>query len=64
MRDGPMRIIHISDFHFWHITPNPFRLAGKRLLGMSNLILNRAWQFKMETMPSIARRVKDLNAEH
>jgi 3',5'-cyclic AMP phosphodiesterase CpdA len=59
-----MRIIHISDLHFWHITLNPFRLAGKRLLGMSNLIFNRAWQFKMETMPSIVRRVQDLKADH
>jgi 3',5'-cyclic AMP phosphodiesterase CpdA len=59
-----MRIIHISDLHFWHITLNPFRLAGKRLLGMSNLIFNRAWKFRMSTMPHIVRHVHDLSADH
>jgi 3',5'-cyclic AMP phosphodiesterase CpdA len=59
-----MRIIHISDLHFWQITVNPFRLAGKRLLGMSNLIFNRAWQFRMHAMPNLVRRVQDLRADH
>jgi 3',5'-cyclic AMP phosphodiesterase CpdA len=59
-----MRIIHLSDLHFWHITLNPIRLAGKRLLGMSNLIFNRARKFKMETMPSVVRRVQELKADH
>ena len=59
-----MRIVHISDLHFWHITLNPLRLMGKRLLGMGNLILNRARNFKMESMTVLVERVKELKPDH
>jgi 3',5'-cyclic AMP phosphodiesterase CpdA len=59
-----MRIVHISDLHFWHITLNPRRLMGKRLLGMGNLILNRARNFKMEAMTVLAQRVQELKPDH
>ena len=59
-----MRIIHISDLHFWHITLNPLRLMGKRFLGMGNLILNRARNYKMEAMTVLVERVKELKPDH
>ena len=59
-----MRIVHISDLHFWHITLNPMRLMGKRLLGMGNLILNRARAYKLEVMPTLVERVKELKPDH
>lgn len=59
-----MRIVHISDLHFWHVTLNPLRLMGKRLLGMSNLVLNRARKYRMERMPDLCERVKELNPDH
>jgi Icc-related predicted phosphoesterase len=59
-----MRIVHISDLHFWHITLNPLRLMSKRLLGMGNLILNRARVYKMEVMPALVERVQELKPDH
>ncbi len=59
-----MRIVHFSDLHFWHVTLNPVRLAGKRVLGMSNLILNRAWKYRMEEMSPLVRRVRGMQPDH
>jgi 3',5'-cyclic AMP phosphodiesterase CpdA len=59
-----MRLLHISDLHFWHIPLNPLRLAGKRLFGVGNLILNRAWKFRMGTMPAIVERVQEVKPDH
>jgi len=59
-----MRLLHISDLHFWHIPLNPLRLAGKRLFGVGNLILNRARKFRMGTMPAVVRRVHEVNPDH
>jgi 3',5'-cyclic AMP phosphodiesterase CpdA len=59
-----MRIVQISDLHFWHITLNPMRLAGKRMLGMGNLMLNRARRYRMEMMPTLRDRIKELCPDH
>lgn len=59
-----LRIAHISDLHFWHITLNPLRLMNKRILGMGNLILNRAWKYRMETTPSLVRHIEELRPDH
>ena len=59
-----MRVVHISDLHFWHITLNPRQLLGKRLLGMSNLFLNRAWNFRMESMPALVDRIQGISPDH
>ncbi len=59
-----MRLLHISDLHFWHIPLNPLRLAGKRLFGVGNLILRRARLFRMETMPAVLERVRAVNPDH
>ena len=59
-----MRLLHISDLHFWHITFNPFRLAGKRLFGTASLILSRARKFRMEIMPGVLERVREVKPDH
>jgi 3',5'-cyclic AMP phosphodiesterase CpdA len=59
-----MRLLHISDLHFWHITFNPFRLAGKRLFGTAGLILSRSRKFRMETMPAVLERVREVEPDH
>jgi 3',5'-cyclic AMP phosphodiesterase CpdA len=59
-----MRIVHLSDLHFWHITLNPARLAGKRMLGMSNLILNPARRYRTGMMPALRDRIKELRPDH
>lgn len=35
------RALHIGDLHFWDIPLNPFAYAGKRLLGVGNLVVGR-----------------------
>jgi 3',5'-cyclic AMP phosphodiesterase CpdA len=59
-----MRLLHISDLHFWHIPRNPLRLAGKRLFGVGNLLLNRARKFRMGTMPALVARVREVQPDH
>lgn len=59
-----MRILHVSDLHYWHVTLNPFRLAGKRFLGMGNLLVNRAWKFRRETLPALVAHARDLQPDH
>ncbi len=59
-----MRLLHISDLHFWHIPLNPLRLVGKRLFGVSNLILRRARLFRMDRMPAVLDRVRAVNPDH
>jgi len=59
-----MRIAHISDLHFWHVTLDIRRLAGKRLLGMGNLLLNRVWKYRMETMPALVERILEIKPDH
>jgi 3',5'-cyclic AMP phosphodiesterase CpdA len=59
-----MRIVHISDLHFWHVTLDPRRVWGKRFLGMANLVLNRAYKYRMETMPELVERIRGLAPDH
>lgn len=40
-----MRIAHISDLHFTHVTWNPFRLFSKRFFGTLNWVFNRKGKF-------------------
>ncbi len=37
-----LRLVHLSDIHFWQYEFNPLRLFGKRLLGTASLVLGRA----------------------
>ena len=37
-----MRIVHLSDIHFWRYAFNPLRLMSKRLTGMVALVAGRA----------------------
>jgi 3',5'-cyclic AMP phosphodiesterase CpdA len=59
-----MRIVHVSDIHFWHYAINPLRLLSKRLLGMSSLVLLRARRFRLERASDLVERVSDLDPDH
>jgi 3',5'-cyclic AMP phosphodiesterase CpdA len=59
-----LRIIHVSDIHFWQYTFNPFLLMSKRLPGMASLIMGRAKRFRLERIPDLVERVVSLNADH
>jgi 3',5'-cyclic AMP phosphodiesterase CpdA len=59
-----LRIVHLSDIHFWQYTTNPFRLLSKRMAGMASLLLGRAHRFRLERIPELVDRVKDVGADH
>ncbi len=40
--------LHLTDFHFWEIVFNPFRLLNKRMLGNANVIYKRRKEFVLE----------------
>ncbi|MES2274097.1 MAG: metallophosphoesterase [Chlamydiota bacterium] len=48
-----MRIAQISDFHYTHITWNPFRLFSKRILGNLNWIFSRESEFSVAQLDSL-----------
>jgi 3',5'-cyclic AMP phosphodiesterase CpdA len=51
-----LRIAQISDFHFTHITWNPFRLFSKRILGNLNWFFTRKNHFsevQIELLPAL-----------
>jgi 3',5'-cyclic AMP phosphodiesterase CpdA len=60
----PLRIVHVSDIHFWQYAFNPLRLLSKRLLGMTSLALGRARRFRLERVPELVARVRGLNPDH
>jgi 3',5'-cyclic AMP phosphodiesterase CpdA len=60
----PLRIIHVSDIHFWQYTFNPLRLMSKRLAGTVSLLLGRARRFRLERCAELVARVSSLNADH
>jgi 3',5'-cyclic AMP phosphodiesterase CpdA len=59
-----LRIVHLSDIHFWQYAFNPLRLLSKRLLGTTSLLLGRARRFRLERVPELVARVQELNADH
>jgi 3',5'-cyclic AMP phosphodiesterase CpdA len=59
-----VRIIHLSDIHFWRFALNPLRLLGKRAVGMTSLLLGRARRFRLERIPELVERVNSLAADH
>lgn len=46
--------LHLTDFHFWEIVTNPFRLLNKRVVGVCNVLLKRRKEFVMERAESFA----------
>jgi len=58
------RIVHISDIHFWHIPWNPLAWYGKRILGLTNLILRRARKFRMEAIPELLAAIESDHPAH
>jgi 3',5'-cyclic AMP phosphodiesterase CpdA len=59
-----VRIVHLSDIHFWQYTINPLRLLSKRSAGIAALLLGRARRFKLERIPELVERVNNLDADH
>lgn len=59
-----MRIVHLSDVHVWRFVFNPLRLAGKRAVGMFELVTTRARKFRLERLRDVVERVASLEPDH
>ena len=59
-----MRIVHLSDIHFWQYSYNPWRLASKRIVGMASLLAGRARRFRIAGVPRLVERVRTLEPDH
>lgn len=59
-----MRIIHLSDIHFWRYALHPMRLLSKRLVGTASLLMGRGRRFRLERVPDLVERVRSLNPDH
>ncbi len=56
-----MRLAHVSDFHYTHLTWNPFRLFSKRFFGHFNWIFNRDKEFspsQVDALPELFRALQ------
>lgn len=58
-----MRIIHITDLHFWQIVRNPLLLCNKRILGNLNLLLRRQKYVRQERAQSFLDLFPSLKAD-
>lgn len=59
-----LRLVHVSDIHFWRYAFSPLQLFSKRLLGMGSLLVRRARKFRLERAEQVVNRVLDLNPDH
>jgi 3',5'-cyclic AMP phosphodiesterase CpdA len=59
-----VRIVHVSDIHFWQYAFNPLRLLSKRLVGMASLLAGRARRFRLEGVPRLVEQVRRLDPDH
>lgn len=56
------RFLHLTDFHFWEVVLNPFRLLNKRIIGDINVILKRRHEFPIDRADTYADYVGSLGA--
>jgi len=59
-----VRIVHLSDVHVWRYDLRPWRLAGKRAVGMLELIRGRARRFRLERLAEVVHRAAQLKPDH
>jgi 3',5'-cyclic AMP phosphodiesterase CpdA len=59
-----VRIVHLSDIHFWQYEFNPLRLMSKRFTGMVSLLAGRARRFRLAGVPRLVERVRRLEPDH
>jgi hypothetical protein len=59
-----LRLVHLSDIHFWQYEFNPLRLFNKRLVGTASLLFGRARRFRIERAPELVTRVCQLEPDH
>lgn len=55
-----MRLLHLTDFHFWQVVTNPLRLMNKRALGNVNVFLRRRHEFLTHQADAFAEHIAGL----
>lgn len=58
-----MRIVLFGDIHLYRLWLTPWQLMSKRILGQSNLILNRRKRFRHDLLAGMIERAVGLNAD-
>jgi len=59
-----LRLVHLSDPHFSHITFNPSQFLNKRWIGNLNLIFFRRHVYQTEHLPHLPELFESLDVEH
>jgi 3',5'-cyclic AMP phosphodiesterase CpdA len=59
-----VRIVHVTDIHFWQYAFNPLRLMSKRMLGTAFLLAGRAKRFHLAGVARLVDRVRQLEPDH
>jgi hypothetical protein len=59
-----LRIVHVSDIHFWTLAVRPWHLLNKRLVGIASLLAGRARRFQLERIHEVVARVRSLDPDH
>lgn len=49
--------LHLTDFHFWEVVLNPFRLLNKRLLGNANVWFRRRHEYAIDRAGRFAEEI-------
>ncbi len=58
-----MRIVLFGDLHLYQLAVWPWQLLGKRLLGQTNLWLNRRNRFRIDLCDILAEKILSLNPD-
>jgi 3',5'-cyclic AMP phosphodiesterase CpdA len=59
-----VRLVHLSDIHFWQYAFNPLRLMSKRIVGMTALLAGRARRFHLGGVSRLVEYVRRLEPDH
>lgn len=59
-----MRFALLSDLHCWSVNVMPWRLLGKRAVGMSNLLMFRMNRFSQEVVERNVNKAAELNVDY
>src|SRR5277367_2209296 len=60
----PIKIAHISDLHFSHLTFSPSQFFSKRWIGNLNLIFSRKKDYQPEKLHTLAAYFAKENVSH
>jgi len=64
LRKESVKIAHISDLHFAHLTLSPTQFLSKRWVGNFNLLLNRGRKFSIRPLLELTQHFHQLGVEY